>query len=185
MFLRELPKRALGAIKKKMIPQLHSIMGFDTNALNETLVNSIATSLNFKRVRKSSHLGFSIFRHISRGELVCCVFHESQLVILHYGRLNLSDLRVIFRKGHYYRRCDTRKFQDILKSFSTKTSSSRELHKRAYAALRRKDTCYFCKKTGTSVVEIDSRDPTMRTDTCTIFKSFGNLYTSFDVYDFK
>ena len=54
--------------------------------------------------------------------------------------------------------------------FSTKTSSSRELHKRAYAsfALRRKDTCYFCKKDGhTSVVEIDSRDPTrVRTDTC-------------------
>ena len=46
------PRGLLGAIKKKMIPQLHSIMGFDTNALNETLVNSIATSLNFKRVMK-------------------------------------------------------------------------------------------------------------------------------------
>ncbi len=111
------PRGLLNAIKKKKIPTLHSIMGFDTNALNETRVNSIAASLKFKRVRKSSYLGFSLFRHISRSELVCCVFHESQLVILYYGRLNLSDLRVIFRKGYYYRRCDTRKFQDILQSF--------------------------------------------------------------------
>ena len=114
-------------------------MGFDTNALNETLVNSIATSLNFKRVERA-HLGFSIFRHISRGELVCCVFHESQLVILHYGRLSLSDLYVIFTKGNITADVIQRKFQDILKSFSTKTSSS--------FASRGKDTCFFCKKAG-------------------------------------
>ena len=67
--------------------------------------------------------------------------------------------------------------------------SSIKGHMLVLQALRRKDTCYFCKKDGhTSVVEIDSRDPTrVRTDTCpgNFWKVLEICITSFDVYDFK
>ena len=111
------PRGLNGAIEQKMMSRFNALMGFDINALNDQVVNSIATRYNFKLVRRSIRLGFSLFRHVQRKKYVCCVFHESQLVVLHLGEISVSHLRRLFTRGYYYRRCDARKFEDILNSF--------------------------------------------------------------------